>query len=135
MTVMIVMTCVAALLLAGGVNGFIVAPSHRSISSSSIVVSPMAGSSSDLPYGPPPGNQNSPDQNGNSAAERDDGEDNTGGATLKGNRFSKHAPDSSLDTADFKQQLMENMKADLERRRSSLPNRGSQPAKTYLDNL
>jgi hypothetical protein len=31
--------------------------------------------------------------------------------------------------------LKENMKADLERRRRDDPNRGNQPAKTYLDSL
>ena len=97
----------------------------------------MTGNSNDLPYGPPLGSadQNSPDQIGNSATERDDCEDSTSGATLKGNRFSKYAHDASLDTADFRQQLKDNMKADLERRRREDPNRGNQPAKTYLDNL
>lgn len=127
-----------ALWFGGVVNGF-VAKNHLSSSSAGPLMGrhlQMAGSS-DLPYGPPLGgaNQDSPDQIGNSAIERDGGEEKTGGATLKGNRFSKYAPDASLETADFREQLKENMKADLERRRREDPNRGNQPAKTYLDNL
>ncbi|KAL7430088.1 hypothetical protein ACHAXM_002089 [Skeletonema potamos] len=133
------MKCVslAVVLCAGGVNGFVVAPLSTNQHSSSIMFfssssAPMAGGSSESV----PGEQNTPDQNGSSAAERDDDGDNTdSGATLKGNRFSKYAPDASLNTADFRQQLKDNMKADLERRRREDPNRGNQPAKTYLDNL
>lgn len=113
----------------GGVNGFVVS------SSKPLLIHQLQMNGSELPNGPPLGSANSPDQIGNSATERDDGEDNTGGATLRGNRFSKYAPDASLDTADFRQQLKDNMKADLERRRREDPNRGNQPAKTYLDNL
>jgi|SaaInl74LU_5_DNA_1037368.scaffolds.fasta_scaffold72708_1 hypothetical protein len=124
---------IAALALwIGGVNGFVATYQQQPPLMSRHLQ--MAGS--DLPYGPPLGaDKNSPDLNGNSATERDDDEDNNGGATLKGNRFSKYAPDASLDTADFRQQLKDNMKADLERRRREDPNRGNQPAKTYLDNL
>jgi len=50
-------------------------------------------------------------------------------------RFSKFAPDLNLDAADFRLQLRENMKADLERRRNEDPNRGNQIAKNYLDSL
>lgn len=50
-------------------------------------------------------------------------------------RFSKFAPDPSLSDNDFRATLKENMKADLERRRRDDPNRGNQPAKTYLDSL
>mmetsp|Transcript_2022 Transcript_2022/g.4075 ORF Transcript_2022/g.4075 Transcript_2022/m.4075 type:complete len:167 (+) Transcript_2022:104-604(+) len=50
-------------------------------------------------------------------------------------RFSKHAPDPNLDAADFRAQLRENVKADLERRRNADPNRGNQIAKSYLDSL
>lgn len=123
------MKLAALALWVGGVNGFVVPP----FSSTPLLNRhlQMTGNSSDLPYGPPLGS----DQIGNSATERDDGEDKSGGATLKGNRFSKYAPDASLDTADFRQQLKDNMKADLERRRREDPNRGNQPAKTYLDNL
>ena len=129
---------VAVALWVGVVNGFIATNQLSSFAA------PLMGrrhllmaGSSDLPYGPPLGgaDQNSPDHMGNSAVERDDGEGDTGGATLKGNRFSKYAPDASLETADFREQLKENMKADLERRRREDPNRGNQPAKTYLDNL
>ena len=55
--------------------------------------------------------------------------------TLKYTRFSKYAPDTSLSSEDFRAQLKENMKADLERRRRENPNRGNQPAKSYLDSL
>eukprot|EP01083_Nonionella_stella_P289693 985849_1 len=55
--------------------------------------------------------------------------------TLKANRFSKFAPDANLEADDFRAQLKENMKADLERRRREDPNRGNQPAKSYLDSL
>lgn len=55
--------------------------------------------------------------------------------TLRGNRFSKYAPDTSLPKEEFREQLKENMKRDLERRRAADPNRGNQPAKNYLDNL
>lgn len=51
-------------------------------------------------------------------------------------RFSAFAPnDPSLDADEFRFQLKENMKADLERRRREDPNRGNQPAKNYLDSL
>lgn len=50
-------------------------------------------------------------------------------------RFSKFAPDASLSDNDFRSVLKANMKADLERRRRDDPNRGNQPAKTYLDSL
>eukprot|EP00978_Attheya_sp_CCMP212_P035011 scaffold150142_cov42-Attheya_sp.AAC.1 len=55
-------------------------------------------------------------------------------SSLKVNRFSKFAPDANLPTEEFRAQLRENMKADLERRRKEDPNRGNQPAKNYLDN-
>ena len=87
-----------------------------------------------MPCGPPRGNQDEANTNeaaGGSAANQEDAE----GGTLKGNRFSKYAPDASLSTPEFRDQLKENMKADLERRRRDDPNRGNQPAKTYLDNL
>jgi hypothetical protein len=58
-----------------------------------------------------------------------------GETSLKGNRWSKYAPDANLPTNEFRAQLRENMKADLERRRREDPNRGNQPAKSYLDNL
>jgi hypothetical protein len=50
-------------------------------------------------------------------------------------RFSKYAPDPNLETGDFRSELMDNMKADLERRRRENPDRGNQPAKSYLDSL
>ena len=50
-------------------------------------------------------------------------------------RFSAFAPDQSLEAGDFRAQLKENMKADLERRQKEDPNRGNQPAKSYLDSL
>mmetsp|Transcript_13069 Transcript_13069/g.30799 ORF Transcript_13069/g.30799 Transcript_13069/m.30799 type:complete len:143 (+) Transcript_13069:96-524(+) len=50
-------------------------------------------------------------------------------------RFSAFAPDPSLEASDFRAQLRENMKADLERRRHEDPNRGNQIAKSYLDSL
>lgn len=95
----------------------------------------------DMPYGPPSGacssdsnadGNSAPSEPAVGAAAADTSE---GGGTLRGNRFSKYAPDASLDTAEFREQLKDNMKADLERRRREDPNRGNQPAKTYLDNL
>ena len=53
----------------------------------------------------------------------------------KGNRWSKFAPDTNLPIDEFRTQLRDNMKTDLERRRKEDPNRGNQPAKNYLDNL
>ena len=53
----------------------------------------------------------------------------------KANRFSKFAPPPELESEDFRDQLKQNMKADLERRRREDPNRGNQPAKSYLDSL
>jgi hypothetical protein len=50
-------------------------------------------------------------------------------------RFSKFAPSLDLSTEEFRKQLKENMKQDLERRRRQDPNRGNQPAKSYLDSL
>lgn len=55
--------------------------------------------------------------------------------SLKGNRWSQFAPDANLPNDEFRAQLKENMKADLERRRREDPNRGNQPAKSYLDSL
>eukprot|EP00980_Cylindrotheca_fusiformis_P019333 scaffold6638_cov127-Cylindrotheca_fusiformis.AAC.17 len=71
----------------------------------------------------------SPKQENNDTESNDDevGQANT--------RFSKFAPDPSLSEDDFRATLKENMKADLERRRREDPNRGNQPAKTYLDSL
>lgn len=87
---------------------------------------------SDLP--PPP---SEPSTSANSSAqnhvqqEQQDGED-----TLKAARFSKFAPDANaLDATDFRNQLKENMKADLERRRAQDPNRGNQPTRNYLEGL
>lgn len=114
-------------------HGFVPQPPVM-LSPTPMVYLQMLGGNSDLPYGPPPGADNPTIQNVNSAA-KSNNDDNARGATLKGNRFSKYAPDASLDTADFRTQLKENMKADLERRRREDPNRGNQPAKTYLDNL
>ena len=95
----------------------------------------------DLPYGPPSGASSSDSNADDNSAPSDPAvgaaaaDTSEGGGTLRGNRFSKYAPDASLDTAEFREQLKENMKADLERRRREDPNRGNQPAKTYLDNL
>jgi len=52
-------------------------------------------------------------------------------------RFSKYAPTDclELDATEFRLQLRENMKADLERRRNEDPNRGNQISKNYLDSL
>ncbi len=61
--------------------------------------------------------------------------ENGGEESLKGNRWSQFAPDTNLPTNEFRAQLKENMKADLERRRREDPNRGNQPAKSYLDSL
>jgi len=64
----------------------------------------------------------------------EEGEDND--TKLKGNRFSKFAPDANtLDANDFRSQLKENMKAELERRRAADPNRGNQPTRNYLEGL
>jgi len=67
---------------------------------------------------------------------------NTNGATdlekeafNRANRFSKFAPDTQLPADEFRAQLRENMKADLEKRRQQDPNRGNQPARSYLDGL
>ena len=91
----------------------------------------------------PPNNSNQPpygsnydpmnNQNPSQANSEPQPEDEEG--SLKGNRFSKFAPDTNLSSDDFRQQLKENMKADLERRRREDPNRGNQPAKSYLDSL
>jgi hypothetical protein len=50
-------------------------------------------------------------------------------------RFSKFAPSTELSSDDFRKQLKERMKQDLEERRRADPNRGNQPAKNYLDSL
>jgi len=83
-----------------------------------------ASSSSGMGY-PQPGMT----QTSNSNAGNDDEE------KQKANRFSKFAPSAELDDEDFRKQLKENMKADLERRRRADPRRGNQPAKSYLDSL
>ena len=64
---------------------------------------------------------------GRSTEEEEKGQANT--------RFSAFAPDPNLDANDFRLQLRENMKANLERRRNEDPNRGNQIAKHYLDSL
>lgn len=70
-------------------------------------------------------------QNNESTGEEDDDED----TALKAARFSIFAPDAnSVDTSDFRSQLKDNMKADLERRRL-LPDRGNQPTRNYLSGL
>jgi hypothetical protein len=78
-----------------------------------------------------------PKQDDNEPASNPSADDNNDddGDTLKYTRFSKYAPDTSLSSEDFRAQLKENMKADLERRRREDPNRGNQPAKSYLDSL
>lgn len=68
-------------------------------------------------------------------AQQDISTDTTSNTTNKANRFSKFAPSAGLSTEDFREQLRENMKADLEKRRKNDPNRGNQPAKSYLDSL
>jgi len=65
------------------------------------------------------------------AVDEDDDDDEQQSNT----RFSKFAPDLNLEAADFRLQLRENMKADLERRRNADPNRGNQISKSYLDSL
>ncbi|VEU41896.1 unnamed protein product [Pseudo-nitzschia multistriata] len=78
------------------------------------------------PQQPPPGGEAEATDDAAAGSEAE-GQANT--------RFSKFAPDPSLDTDEFRLQLRENMKADLERRRSEDPNRGNQVAKNYLDSL
>ena len=65
----------------------------------------------------------------------DDDDDDDDDEQQSNTRFSKFAPDLNLDAADFRLQLRENMKADLERRRNADPNRGNQISKSYLDSL
>ena len=65
----------------------------------------------------------------------DDDRDPDQSHELQGNRFSRYAPDASLPPDEFRQQLKDNMKANLEERRRNNPNRGNQPAKSYLDSL
>jgi hypothetical protein len=81
--------------------------------------------------GPPDwsSSQPTPDDNGqdDEVPPSEEGQANT--------RFSAFAPDPNLSADDFRSQLKENMKADLERRRREDPGRGNQPAKTYLDSL
>ena len=67
------------------------------------------------------------DEGGTTTVEEEKGQANT--------RFSAFAPDPNLDANDFRLQLRENMKANLERRRNEDPNRGNQIAKHYLDSL
>ena len=76
--------------------------------------------------------RNNSDNNDNN---NDDDDEDTTTSTLKASRFSKFAPDASLDTQDFKSELKNNMKADLERRRAADPNRGNQPTRNYLNGL
>ena len=72
-------------------------------------------------------NNNPPESSQEETSNHVEGQANT--------RFSAFAPDINLDANDFRSQLKENMKADLERRRKEDPNRGNQPAKSYLDSL
>jgi hypothetical protein len=65
----------------------------------------------------------------------EDSQDPDQASGLKGNRFSRYAPDADVPPDEFRQQLRENMKANLEERRRNNPNRGNQPAKSYLDSL
>jgi hypothetical protein len=65
----------------------------------------------------------------------DDSQDSDQESGLRGNRFSRYAPDANLPPDEFRLQLKENMKANLEERRRNNPNRGNQPAKSYLDSL
>ena len=83
------------------------------------------------PYSSYLNNMNSQSGNGNIQEDVQD-EEPEGQANT---RFSKFAPETNLSTNDFRAQLKANMKADLERRRREDPNRGNQPAKSYLDSL
>jgi hypothetical protein len=82
----------------------------------------------------PPEGGNSP-SNFNNPQPHDEKDEKDADSNLKGNRFSKYAPDANLPTDEFRAQLRENMKADLERRRREDPKRGNQIAKSYLDSL
>mmetsp|Transcript_55520 Transcript_55520/g.62847 ORF Transcript_55520/g.62847 Transcript_55520/m.62847 type:complete len:180 (+) Transcript_55520:129-668(+) len=54
-------------------------------------------------------------------------------------RYSKYAPSgdaaAALDSSEFRQQLRENMTADLERRRNEDPTRGNRITEKYLESL
>jgi hypothetical protein len=78
--------------------------------------------------------QNQNNQPNNSSAYDNDEEHEP--TSLRANRFSKFAPDANeLDADDFRSQLKENMKADLERRRAADPTRGNQITRNYLEGL
>jgi hypothetical protein len=96
---------------------------------SEVFLNSHAGDSNAGPTFPPSSftPQSPSEQVTDTAESQSDGQANT--------RFSAFAPDPNLDTADFRLQLRENMKADLERRRNEDPNRGNQIAKNYLDSL
>lgn len=86
-------------------------------------------------YSQPPSCTNEIAQNEEKKGCMEEGEDNDT-KMMKGNRFSKFAPDANtLDANDFRSQLKENMKAELERRRAADPNRGNQPTRNYLEGL
>lgn len=82
-------------------------------------------------------NNKSPQNNDINENNKDNGTDvDEDGGTLKASRFSKFAPDANtLDANEFRAQLKENMKADLERRRAEDPNRGNQITRNYLEGL
>mmetsp|Transcript_24414 Transcript_24414/g.43735 ORF Transcript_24414/g.43735 Transcript_24414/m.43735 type:complete len:140 (+) Transcript_24414:155-574(+) len=70
----------------------------------------------------------------NESTEDEGGDDEA--TSLKANRFSIFAPDANnLDATDFKSELKDNMKSDLERRRLEIPDRGNQPTRNYLNGL
>lgn len=87
---------------------------------------------------PPPFPDSSPPPSDQSASPTDlsPGKNDAEGLWVnRANRFSQFAPSTELPTEDFRAQLKENMKADLEKRRQKNPNRGNQPARSYLDSL
>lgn len=92
-----------------------------------------------LQSSPQPQEESSSSSSTTSSASSDekgaDGSDDSSGTPLKASRFHKLAPDADLPADEFRAQLKENMKADLEKRRRNDPTRGNQPAKNYLDNL
>ena len=86
-------------------------------------------------------NKDGDDDDTNNGSTADD-EEQSGDGEREGpatTRYSKYAPSgdaaAALDSSEFRQQLRENMTADLERRRNEDPTRGNRITEKYLESL
>lgn len=140
----------------GGYNHHIHIPGQeaRSINTigrpTGILLSSSSSSSSSLPYSSSlhqqqnwyDNNKDDDDDDDTNNGSTADDEEESGDGEREGpatTRYSKYAPSgdaaAALDSSEFRQQLRENMTADLERRRNEDPTRGNRITEKYLESL